>query len=486
MDKYGLTRVHHPYAHFIKNALLGLFLVLIGLTSVATGFFGVNTLSNNNAEKIDEVSAVVFYVVPTTSVSPSSSGSISSSGTNPNLTYTATPSGAYVFDHWYIYEDWVDFGVQTSTSISNPLSYTVYTALIMNSCSLTAYFTITTYTLYTYAYTNNAYSATGGTVKAYSASTNADSYDTYSYNRGATATMIATVSSSTYLFDGWYTGSTSGTKVSPSTSYSFIITANTYRYARFYTRQLLVVYAKTFNSAYPTGGTSSTGGTVQINSGTASSIASAYVSQSVTQAIVANPNLPTYSFVGWYSDSTCTTLVSSLDLYSFAMPTSSTTRYAKFAIYVTLEYDGNGADSGTMSSQTLYYTQIFTLPSSSFVKLGYHFSYWNTASDGSGSNYNVGGGYTASYSLIQILYVKWAPDTYSVVLDAQGGSGGTTVTVTYDADMPTAAMPVLSGYTFGGYYTGTSGTGTQYYDASMNSTIPWNQPSGDTLYAKWT
>lgn len=45
--------------------------------------------------------------------------------------------------------------------------------------------------------------------------------------------------------------------------------------------------------------------------------------------------------------------------------------------------------------------------------------------------YDVDGGAT--------LYAKWTADTYDVVLNAQGGSGGLTVTAVYDGNMPIIA-----------------------------------------------
>ena len=52
--------------------------------------------------------------------------------------------------------------------------------------------------------------------------------------------------------------------------------------------------------------------------------------------------------------------------------------------------------------------------------------------------------------------------------------------------MPTATAPARTGYTFGGYYTGTGGTGTQYYTAAMASARNWDIASNTTLYARWT
>ena len=56
--------------------------------------------------------------------------------------------------------------------------------------------------------------------------------------------------------------------------------------------------------------------------------------------------------------------------------------------------------------------------------------------------------------------------------------------------MPTygESAPTKTGYTFGGFYDGSGGTGTQYYKADLTSNRNWNKDktSGTTLYAKWT
>lgn len=79
--------------------------------------------------------------------------------------------------------------------------------------------------------------------------------------------------------------------------------------------------------------------------------------------------------------------------------------------------------------------------------------------------------------------------TYKVTLDQQGGSGGTTsVNIVYNTktgSYPSITLPSRSGYTFGGYYTGTGGSGTQYYNASGNSVRDFKIASNTTWYAYW-
>ena len=81
---------------------------------------------------------------------------------------------------------------------------------------------------------------------------------------------------------------------------------------------------------------------------------------------------------------------------------------------------------------------------------------------------------------------NWTAKTYTVTLDLQSGTDGTTsVTATYGSAMPSITKPTRTGYTFNGYYDATSG-GTQYYKADGSSARTWNKTSNSTLYAQWT
>ena len=93
---------------------------------------------------------------------------------------------------------------------------------------------------------------------------------------------------------------------------------------------------------------------------------------------------------------------------------------------------------------------------------------------------------TSEHSVLQGNTSSCAANTYIVTFDKQSGSGGTnSVIVTYDSAMPSATMPTRNGYIFDGYYTGTNGNGTQYYNSSGTSTRNWDIASDTTLYAKW-
>lgn len=147
----------------------------------------------------------------------------------------------------------------------------------------------------------------------------------------------------------------------------------------------------------------------------------------------------------------------------------------------TLSYDDNGG-SGTMADQTG--TTVTVAANGFTAPTGYSFKEWNTNSRGAGTKYNVGQSVTLTDDLT--LYAIWQPNTYTVTLNAAGGTGGSSsVTATYDAAMPNISLPTREGYTFLGYFSEQNGAGTQYYDANGSSTNSWTIAGNATLYAAW-
>lgn len=97
------------------------------------------------------------------------------------------------------------------------------------------------------------------------------------------------------------------------------------------------------------------------------------------------------------------------------------------------------------------------------------------------------------------LYAKWIANTYTVTLDPQGGTGGSTsVTATYGQKLPSGlTAPTKPGYEFRGYY-GIENSewaesqgqdiyygGKEYYDKDMNGVEPWDKTKAATIYAHW-
>jgi len=148
-----------------------------------------------------------------------------------------------------------------------------------------------------------------------------------------------------------------------------------------------------------------------------------------------------------------------------------------------LTFDANGGTSLSMAAKDVVYAESYgTLATA--TKTGYTLAGWNTQADGNGTE--ILSDTIVGITSPQTLYAKWTANTYSVSLDTQHGEDGSdALSATYNAPMPTATAPTRSGYMFGGYYDGTSGTGNQYYDATMQSVRIWDKVSATTLYAKW-
>ena len=223
---------------------------------------------------------------------------------------------------------------------------------------------------------------------------------------------------------------------------------------------------------------------------------------------ISKPTKTGYNFNGYYIDSN--QVVNSegqiLEIFygiDLAGGSTNLNATAKWTPYThTVAFNANGG-SGAPSSQTKTYGSVLTLSSTIPTRTGYTFAGWNTASNGTGTNYTAGGQYTADQNGGTVtLYAKWTPNTYTYTLDKQGGSGGADVIYDYYEQGYTKdsahtsyigqssngiSVPTKSGYTFGGYYTETNGGGSQLINSSGylgSGAMHWAQNM--TIYAKWT
>lgn len=153
-------------------------------------------------------------------------------------------------------------------------------------------------------------------------------------------------------------------------------------------------------------------------------------------------------------------------------------------VIYTLSYDENGGE-GTMDEQTVNAGTAVNVAANAFTApVGYTFKEWNTNPKGSGTKYNVGQSVTMNADLT--LYAVWQALTYTVTLNAAGGTGGTaSVQAVFDDPMPNITIPTLANHVFLGYFSEQNGQGTQYYDANGSSTNSWTTPANTTLYAAW-
>ena len=162
--------------------------------------------------------------------------------------------------------------------------------------------------------------------------------------------------------------------------------------------------------------------------------------------------------------------------------------YATWApIEYTLTYDANGG-TGTVPDPQAFTvvsgTTIATVTPGALTKSGYTFKgWWNSASDGSGTQtYTAGDVYKDPSDMT--LYAVWVPNgQFAIVYDPNGGTGTIPNIQTFTGGASvTAATPVANfvkrGYTFGGW---TDGSTTRAAGSS------WTSGSADIrLVAIWT
>ena len=111
---------------------------------------------------------------------------------------------------------------------------------------------------------------------------------------------------------------------------------------------------------------------------------------------------------------------------------------------------------------------------------GYTFTKWTE----NGLDVSTISSYTFTVSPARNLVANFtqSQQKYIINFNAQGGTVSiSSQNVLYGAAVGTLPTPTRTGYTFGGWWTGTNGSGTQY-----TSTTIYNTASDITLYAKWT
>ena len=140
----------------------------------------------------------------------------------------------------------------------------------------------------------------------------------------------------------------------------------------------------------------------------------------------------------------------------------------------TVTFNGNGATTGTMSAQSANAPTALTLDA--FTRTGYSFTGWNTASNGTGHSYANGAIYPFTASVT--LYAQWQLNNYTVTfIPNYPGNPGTPVTegCSLGSTVTFPPAPTLSGYTFLGWFTASSG----------GSAVTSQTCGNVTLYAQW-
>ena len=165
----------------------------------------------------------------------------------------------------------------------------------------------------------------------------------------------------------------------------------------------------------------------------------------------------------------------------------------------TSEFEGNTlSGTGTMNDQTIYEGVATTLTSNGFTApTGYYFAGWNTAQDGSGTQYANGQQVTdlTTAGNTITLYAMWTdcpPNTICYLpnvsnpSDVVGEMGNQTISSYATSAMLYAPNFSRANYGFAAWNTSPSGTGTNYGPQStIEFTAGAYSTGGLKLYAKW-
>jgi uncharacterized repeat protein (TIGR02543 family) len=190
-----------------------------------------------------------------------------------------------------------------------------------------------------------------------------------------------------------------------------------------------------------------------------------------------------YNFLGWHTSYNSGS-ASYLDGQTYAF-TGNANLYAIWVAQApnNVTFDGNGATSGTTASQTA--SSSTTLRANGFVRDGYTFLKWNTASNGSGTSFSSG--YTYSFAAGLPLYAIWSRNLSISYSSNLATSGDTPTTQSYYVGGPTITVSnnagnlARTGFTFSGWNTAADGTGRAYATGGSNSSFT----NDTTLYAQW-
>jgi len=146
---------------------------------------------------------------------------------------------------------------------------------------------------------------------------------------------------------------------------------------------------------------------------------------------------------------------------------------------------GTGSANPTSVTQTTAGGTVTLAAQGTLSRTNFTFGGWNTAADGSGTNYNASTSYTPASNIT--LYAKWNSSTYSVSYNAGTATSGTapasqTKTAGVNLTLRTNTGSLArTGYTYAGWDTASDGSGTDYDSGGTYST-----DANVTLYPRFT
>lgn len=229
------------------------------------------------------------------------------------------------------------------------------------------------------------------------------------------------------------------------------------------------------------------------NGSTSGSTATSSHTYDTSKTLTANGFLRTgYSFAGWATSSEGAVVYSNSEsiLNLSSVQGDVITLYAKWDIVTyTIEYNGNGATSGSTASSIHTYNISMELTPNSYSRVGYSFQGWST-SEGGAVDYTNGQSVvnlTLTQGAIFTLYAVWTANTYTIEYNGNGSTSGSMVSSnhTYDVAKDLSEIAYINtGNDFLGWAY-SSGGAIEFIDKQSVSNLTAIQGDVITLYAIW-
>ena len=198
-------------------------------------------------------------------------------------------------------------------------------------------------------------------------------------------------------------------------------------------------------------------------------------------------NTQNIGYVGWF-----TAGAGSVNLNSVNQVSIDNFKLTAGVANPTVTYDGNGSDGGVVptdpSSPYTYGGTVTVLGAGTMTRSGFNFAGWNTAANGSGTDYSPSATFTIENNTT--LYAEWIPvGSYTLTYNGNGNTGGN---VPVDASSPYAGGSTVTvlgnsgsltrtSFSFAGWNTAADGSGTNYNPADT-----FTIGADTTLHARWT
>ena len=267
--------------------------------------------------------------------------------------------------------------------------------------------------------------------------------DSTSVVYGSEYGTLATPERSGYAFAGWWTGE-NGTSSQVTSGTTVSTVGNHTLYARWTPNTYTVAY-------------DAEGGSVSPSSKT--------VLFGIGYGSLATPGRAGYSFAGWCTEDngTGSQVISSTTVATIG----NHTLHAKWTVNQYILFF-NSAGGTAVTSITQDFGTLVTPPTPP-SRTGYIFAGWNPSVPATMPSDNT------------TLTAQWTAMTYTLTYNATGGwVSPSQRTVSYGSGYSLLATPTLLGNTFGGWWTGEGGTGSEVVSSTVVTTA-----SDHTLHAKW-